>query len=95
MDEKGWDKIRGRLPAGFTWKSQHAKRKNKKGRAIGGMVMGIRVGIEVEVLRGNRMEGMMEVIINLRGVKWRMVGVYVREAKLEGMRDWMEGVGEE
>ncbi|KMQ88292.1 hypothetical protein RF55_12246 [Lasius niger] len=60
------------------------------------MVMGIRVGIEVEVLRGNGMEEMMEIIVNLGGVKWRMVGVYVKEdmeAKLEGMRDWMEGVG--
>lgn len=58
--------------------------------------MGIRVGIEVEVLRGNGMEEMMEMIVNLGGVKWRMVGVYVKEdmeAKLEGMRDWMEGVG--
>lgn len=32
IDEKGWEKIRGRLPKGYKWSVQMAKRKNKKGR---------------------------------------------------------------
>ncbi|TGZ51550.1 Uncharacterized protein DBV15_12507 [Temnothorax longispinosus] len=43
IGEKGWERIRGRLPKGYEWRVQMAK-KNKKGRAIGGMIMGIKKG---------------------------------------------------
>jgi len=39
LDNKGWDRIREYLPKGYG--AQSAKRKNKKGRAIEGIVMGI------------------------------------------------------
>lgn len=41
MDEKEWEviKIKSR---GYVWGMQWVERKNKKGRAMGGMLMGIR-----------------------------------------------------
>lgn len=33
VKKKGWKKIRRRLPDGYVWKTQAAKRKYKKGRA--------------------------------------------------------------
>lgn len=42
VEEKDWKKIKRRLPSGYEWGVQWAGRRNKKGRARGGMVMGIR-----------------------------------------------------
>jgi len=36
IERKEWGKIRDRLPIGYDWKFQEAKRINKKGRAMGG-----------------------------------------------------------
>lgn len=32
VGKKGWDKVRGRLPNGYIWKMQEAKKTNRKGR---------------------------------------------------------------
>lgn len=40
--------MRSKLPKGYVWEAQHAKKEHKKGRAIGGMVMGIRTEIAEE-----------------------------------------------
>jgi len=42
MNEKGWERTRGRLPKGYKWKVQIARRRNRKGRACDGMLMKIR-----------------------------------------------------
>lgn len=42
VEEKGWGRVKDKLPAGFICKMQAAKRRNKEGRAMGGMFMGIR-----------------------------------------------------
>lgn len=34
--------MKGRLPKGYKWGTQIAKRRNRKGRAMGEMAMGIR-----------------------------------------------------
>lgn len=46
LDSKGCERIREYLPKGYVWGVQSAKRRNKKGRAIGGMVMGIKKEIK-------------------------------------------------
>ncbi|EZA49489.1 hypothetical protein X777_12283 [Ooceraea biroi] len=74
---------------------QEAKRKSKKGRAMGGMVMGIRKGMlnkrkKVEVGK----EGLMVGKIRCGRERWRVVGVYVNgdiEEKLERLEEWVEG----
>ncbi|EFN79868.1 hypothetical protein EAI_05892 [Harpegnathos saltator] len=42
IDERGWGRVRKELPKGYGWECQGAKRRNRKGRAIGGMVKGAR-----------------------------------------------------
>lgn len=97
MGEKGWGRIRDRLERGFRWKAQYASRKNK-GRAMGGMVIDIRAGIEaIEGHGREEMEGIMVSCVKLGGDWWRVVGVYVNgdlERKLQRMRVWM-GEGRE
>ena len=47
VEDKGWERIKGKMTKGYRWWGQMASRKNKKGRAMGGMVIGVRNGIEV------------------------------------------------
>lgn len=66
VDEKGWDRIKGKLPKGYKWGTQIAKRRSRKGRAIGGMVMGIRKevmekGQEIKSEREGMIEGRVRV----------------------------------
>lgn len=52
LEEKGWERLRGRMPRGYRWEVQLASRKNRKGRAMGGMLMGVRK--EIEVIEGGK-----------------------------------------
>lgn len=61
INEKGWGRgIKGKLSRGYVWWVQWAEKKNRKGRAMGGMVIGIKREI-VEKGKGIEIskEGMM------------------------------------
>ncbi|XP_024868251.1 trichohyalin-like [Temnothorax curvispinosus] len=92
IGEKGWERIRGRLPKGYEWGVQMAKKKNKKGRAIGGMIMGIRKGLKekgtaIEVDR----EGWIAGKVKTDDENWSIIGVY---AKKEGMEESVQELGD-
>jgi len=95
VEGKDWGRIRDRLPDGYDWRIQEARRKNKKGKAIGGMVLGIRKDLIVRDREEvERMEGI--IVGKVKGKKGilRVVGVYVNgdmERKLEEIREWVEG----
>lgn len=78
MEEKGWNKIRRKLPEGYKWGMQGATKKGKRGRVVGGMLMDIRrdlieEGIEINV----EDEGVVVEKIRRGSEKWRIIGVYV------------------
>lgn len=80
VDEKGWRKVKNWLPKGFKWGVQFASKKNKKGRAMGGMIMEIkgRGRIEMgEIETGE--EGMMIGKWKEGKEEWKIVGIYVNE----------------
>lgn len=53
VKEKEWERLR-RLLDEFTWKYQFTSRERKKGRAKGGIITGLRIGIkEIEAGRDN------------------------------------------
>jgi len=88
-------RVRGFLPLGYRWEVQWAKRRSKKGRAIGGMVVGIKKGIETRKVEVRKEEGIIEVEVMINKEIWRIVGVYVNgdmDRKLESMREWMEEI---
>lgn len=41
IEEKGWERVRGRLPREYKWGIQWATKKDKRGRAIEEMLMRI------------------------------------------------------
>jgi len=93
-EEKGWEKVKKRLPGGFVWRMQGAKKKRKKGRAIGGLVMGIRKEwwIREDEAREEK-EGIIVGKVKYGKGSLRIVGVYVSgdmEKKLEEIKGWME-----
>ena len=47
VEEKEWEAVARRLPKGYIWEKQWARRENKRGRAMGGMIMGVRKELEV------------------------------------------------
>lgn len=86
------------MPRDFKWEVQLTERKNRKGRAMGGMMMRVRRGIET--IKEDRVEvsGMMTKMIRLEGEIWRIIGVYVNgdlKEKWEIVREWAEGGSEE
>ena len=48
VEEKDWGYVETRLARGYIWKRQWAKRESVKGRAMGGMIMRVRKGLEME-----------------------------------------------
>ncbi|XP_071577594.1 uncharacterized protein [Temnothorax nylanderi] len=95
LDGKGWERVKEKLPREFSWRVQIANKRNKKGRACGGMLIGIRSGLE-EIKEGSRMEeeeGKLEVKIRVGKETWRIIGIYVNkdiDKKLEGLKECME-----
>lgn len=79
------------------WGVQYAKRKSRKGRAIGGMVMGIKeelMGKEEETVEKG--EGLIVGKASLGRRRWRIVGVYVNgdmDNKLDRMKRCLEEGG--
>lgn len=94
VKEREWNKIENRLPYSHEWNVQGAKREHKKGRAKGGMVLGIRKEITMkEETVVYREEGIISRKFKWGEKKVRVVGVYINgdmEKKLETIKDWME-----
>lgn len=93
-ENKDWGGLRNKFPRSHEWSIQGASKTHKKGRAKGGMVIGIRKDLVIkEKQEEDGEEGVMR-----REVRWgrnrlRVVGVYVNgdmEKKLEAIRGWME-----
>ncbi|XP_071648500.1 uncharacterized protein [Temnothorax longispinosus] len=95
LDKKGWEKMKEKLPKEFGWRVQIANRRNKKGRACGGMLVGIRKGIE-EIKEGRgreEEENRVEVKLRIGEEIWKIIGIYVNkdiDKKLEGLNDCIE-----
>lgn len=73
-----------------------AKRKSKKGKPMGGLIIGVkekRGGGTVITKVEEKEEAVMAVEIWVSEEKWRIVGVYAKrdmEKKLEVMKEWLE-----
>lgn len=78
VEERGWEKIKKCLPKGYKWGVQFAGRRSKKGRAMGGMLMGIWWEIvEREIEIETKVEGIIVGRVKTQGESIRIVGVYV------------------
>lgn len=90
VDEKEWGNMKQKLPSGWKWRYQEAKREKKKGRAMGGIITGVREGIEEEEGDTGEREGIQERRIKVEKEKWRIISVYNREGKKEKLEQLRE-----
>lgn len=77
------------------WELQETKERCKKGRALGGIVMGIRRELieeemKIETSRERQVVGRVKW-----GERWRIIGVYMRKEELERMLGKLERWAEE
>lgn len=47
IEKKGWEQIKHRLPRGYRWSMQLARKKNEKGKAMRRRLMGVKKELEV------------------------------------------------
>lgn len=95
VEEKYWGRVKERLPKKFKWKTQMAKRRNRKERARGGMLIGVKKNIKVEEEEeeGEEEEGRIVCRVSRGEEKWRIVEIYVNgdmEKELEKLKGWIE-----
>lgn len=80
------------MPRGFVCGWQEAVKERKKGRAIGGMVMGIRkdiVGTGLTIEKNE--EGIMVGSVSIGEERWKVIGVYMGRRGIEETLKAMEG----
>lgn len=90
VEESSWMKVKEKLPKRYEWGIQYARREGKRGRAIGGMIMGVRRELMEKRTRiKGKEEGIIIERVRCGEEKWRMVGVYVNgeEATTVGTMD--------
>jgi hypothetical protein len=82
VEAKGWERLERRMPREFVGKCQYAERESKKGRAKGGIIMGVKKGLEEENGSEAKEErGFMERTVKRKHRKWRIVTIYSRSMK--------------
>lgn len=100
VEKRGWGRVEGKLPKGYVWRMQWTKRRNKKGRACGGILFGVRRGMKVKETRreGGEMGRMMIGRIRLREEFWRIGLVYMqgdRNGMWKEFKSWTKVKGED
>jgi len=71
IEERGWEAIKRSLSERFSWKCQYAIKEKKKGRAKGGIITGIRKGLDE--VRGEEVidvNGIQERRLRIEGRTW-------------------------
>ena len=73
LEEKEWEKMKERLPKGYRWELKSPMKEHKKGRAKGGMLMGVKEKIKVQYRNESerkQMEDLMKRKIKVKGQIW-------------------------
>ena len=93
VQENNWEKMARKLPKEFEWKAQHAERTKTRERGSGGMVVGVRKGIECSIVEMDG--GLMQLKTSMGGREiWRMVGVYNRKHEIRLLEKLEREIGE-
>lgn len=75
MEEKDWEKMRESLPKGYIWIDHVAERGKRKGRAQGGILVGIRESLGKVSGIEERVE-MIGIILEVKVETWKIWTVY-------------------
>ena len=67
VEKKDGEMVERWLPDGYIWEKQWARRESERGRAIGGMILGVRKELEVGEGGGGGKEGIMAKKVKIGG----------------------------
>jgi len=99
IKERGWESLKVRLSKNFVWKCQYAVRVKRKDRARGGIITGVRKGIEeISVKEIKAIDGIQERRMRLEGRLWRIITIYNNssmKSKRKEIEDMLEDLEEE
>lgn len=94
VEEKEWKKLKERLPREYDWGMQLTKRRSKRRRVRGEIIMGIRKDlVEEGTVIEEKEERIMIGRVKRGEERWRVVGVYIWENldwTLEKIGRWTE-----
>ncbi|XP_043478498.1 uncharacterized protein LOC122508895 [Leptopilina heterotoma] len=98
VEGKDWEGIKRKLPKGYKWEIQEAKRDHLKGRSSGGMISGVKDNIKE--ISGDEWMGQDSMVRKIRIGKQNLnvVGIYRRRGDNKGWRiveEWIEKSKEE
>jgi hypothetical protein len=81
VEEQSWEKIERTLPKEYKWEGQWAKRERKRRRAAGGIITGLKLGIEEKRNEKGVEEGYMERNVHIDNEWWKIITVYSKEMR--------------
>ncbi|KYN42053.1 hypothetical protein ALC56_03522 [Trachymyrmex septentrionalis] len=87
--------MKDKMPEGWRWKCQVARREGKMGRAKGGIVTGVRRELVEREIGYDERDGIQEREVVIDRERWRFVIVYNREGQKEGLEALKEVIKEE
>lgn len=76
IEENQWIKIQNDLPQGYKWTSEFAKRAHKKGRAMGGILTGVRDDIAENNSKMLDTDNIQERNIITKNSMWKILTIY-------------------
>ncbi|RYA68999.1 hypothetical protein DD592_26725, partial [Enterobacter cloacae complex sp. 2DZ2F20B] len=79
VQRENWEKFEETLPQEYVWECQGATKEKKKGRASGGIVMGIRKEMQELEKGSNNKNGLMKKVIQLDNNRWEIITVYSKK----------------
>lgn len=80
VEEKQWEQIKNILDKNYRWKVQYAVKKNIKGRAMGGIISGVKRHlneVEIDDIVNNDTIGLIGRKIVVKDHVWNIMGVYI------------------
>ncbi|KYN35114.1 hypothetical protein ALC56_10585, partial [Trachymyrmex septentrionalis] len=90
IEEKNWGKVKEKLTKGYRWEA--ARRKNKKGRTMGGMIMIFKKELTEQKEGGDmKEEGIIEGRIKEKGIRTVNGGDFNTRTGEEEGRVWIRG----
>jgi hypothetical protein len=81
VEKQSWEKVERTLPKEYKWEGQWAKRERKRGRAAGGIITWVKLGIEEKQKEKGEEEGYMERNVHIDNEWWKIVTVYSKEMR--------------
>ena len=84
LQEKDEDKIKNMLVGEYKWKCIAAKKTEKKGRAKGGIIIGVRKELIPKI---EEISESIMIKINIEGNDWLILCVYLNEKKVKNLKN--------